>query len=917
PTWKTDAPTTAEIIPENSSDTRVITPTMFAEDANMGDTLYFCQIVVEETTYTKDTGNWIDDTLTISFGSGAVLTLTKNETGITQAIYTVAERYNKNNLPAGDYGNDTISFTVCDDAPISKTTPDSWNYSFVVLGVNDAPSFDDFEINTQVSSTPLEIRIADLNLTDPDSTDTHEFTAFGGISLEKGGSYIAIENEGIARLSEDGQIIYYIPESDYLKWNFTEGQTVDYDLTVTVTDVQVHHEYADPKTVTRNITFHTAAVYDTPVITSSQSFTLSTRSQSLQTSKRILGQVDINTENVFIYNWSIVGAVTTETGIDVSSYFQLVTESSETTENTPCVNNNCYIAFKSEESRAAFINDVLQEATSLSVTMTIRLADGTSRTDNSTTENVILLILVKQPPMIHTDLIPIPVVNSSEIAPVTTFDFSTIPGLVTDSNDDPDTGNRTGTGWYYFSGVALNMDSSYIVHGETTYTLREVVGSTFDISDAVSITEEGVFSLEIFPNFNFLAADDNLYLAFDMTVTDRDYGTESTALFYVKLLGVNNQPVVIGDINATLDMRNFASETTPSVQLDWQSAFEDPDDHSFVLSTINSIVVTATKNGDIQRIVLDKGCVEITVVEDVQIATFYATGNDLTWLLNDGDTVDVVFPVTVSDGLAESDAANARVKVIGRFDTLRIDNAPDQSVSSRTVSTEEYIRLSKTIDFHLDSNENYTFNVVSVTDAEEQPVSDPETVIKIENVVLNGDGSATVSVYVLKTALEGDAPILGTGRYTVTFGYTNNAEIPDTATDVFTLTVQEKASAIITPVTVDAGTMAETQTNDLTFNIQENIVVTDPDTMDAEHPAGREVSAFTLASRVFLTNITGAYTLEQLGAIENLITDIENNGVITGNTFTYYGNSSIFEFLAEGEQLVLTFNYTITDYTID
>lgn len=141
PTILADASTGSVPITEASGTAlTTIYPGAFAEDVDLNNAgFYFGSVTVNGTTVTKDSEGWsADNTMTLTFASGATLKLSKDANGITRADYDVTGRWNQaSNLAAGATAKDSIVFTVLDSVGAATGEHD---YDFNIVGVNDAPA---------------------------------------------------------------------------------------------------------------------------------------------------------------------------------------------------------------------------------------------------------------------------------------------------------------------------------------------------------------------------------------------------------------------------------------------------------------------------------------------------------------------------------------------------------------------------------------------------------------------------------------------------------------------------------------------------------------------------------------------------------------------------------------------------------
>ena len=423
--------------------------------------------------------------------------------------------------------------------------------------------------------------------------------------------------------------------------------------------------------------------------------------------------------------------------------------------------------------------------------------------------------------------------------------------------------------------------------------------------------------------------------------TDKTTPLEKTVT--ITITGKNEAPTQEDITGLTI-----AAGNTTGLEILWHDNSSDPDtvakDDTRILAKVNDTAIESTigEDGTVTYTAVNVDVKDANdnvlgnfTVSTTGVLTFFPSGDYLKWQLNaygaDYTSLDVPMTYLVKDqhDASTTTAASANVEVTGVFDKAVLDTVPEQTVPTvATPDTEGWVKLSKTIVFHDDVNETYTFAIDSVS------VSGTGTFIAGDfKIVYNNDrsdttGKATASVYVTKSALDTcndseDLPVV-----TVNFSYDNSqiGDHADSGTSTFDVNVIEKQPADIDDATGDidqeaaATATVKWQLNGTAPEGTTKLEVTDPDSTSA----GQAATVLAVDTTIGLTytfkdakgsaviwalDTDAAAALKACFAITS--TGEGENAVFT---LTFTPSEAVYKFLPVGYTLEAVYTYKVTSY---
>ncbi|MDO5553190.1 MAG: hypothetical protein Q4G68_05475 [Planctomycetia bacterium] len=514
------------------------------------------------------------------------------------------------------------------------------------------------------------------------------------------------------------------------------------------------------------------------------------------------------------------------------------------------------------------------------------------------------------------------------------------------------------------------VDIADIDVGDTlTFDLVSTDVSVFGmtLSDG-TITISSVGELKVDYNkltrdFAKLQKDIPATITVNFTVTDSK--NESIAKSAtIMITGKNEDPKFTDSMTLTTGL-DLATET--SVKIDWQALVTDVDevpykDNLYVKSVNGEEVDVKEPNQsqDIEIFAADDvdrttplGFVRIEarkvdgdgpcVITMTYYATRYRDNDDtvvdaLRWPLAAGEQKVVSFDFTVEDEFEGFTAAKpVEVTVTGKFDVLVFDQIPiaDQEVYAQAEEdVDGYIKVTDSIGFHYDKGQSYTFSIVGATgytfNADDFKV--------VNNELTEKGGYGTATLYVLKSAMTRSDNPLAVGEHNLIIRGTNSDTTHlNTVDNSFNLTVKDKGALTVPDIDLT-----------ITDPISESELSTDPEEDGTYNPVlthnlsqaelsidGEEVLSYTVSAGVTLTGSEGTYTLNELASVylsgdESYADYLQYDfALIEGDVgeqfFKVYNWADItnsygelvsdLNFMAAGEYLELTYQYTIDSYT--
>ena len=386
--------------------------------------------------------------------------------------------------------------------------------------------------------------------------------------------------------------------------------------------------------------------------------------------------------------------------------------------------------------------------------------------------------------------------------------------------------------------------------------------------------------------FNFLAQGETLILTYTVKATD-DAGTplSDNETVTVTITGTNDTPAVTV-VDVVGDVTEDAS--TPNLTDSGSVTFAELDESDVVTSSvaIKSTTTTGpTVPTGLQTALNTAVSLNQTGTNDGSIAWNFSVGNDLTQYLADGETVTATYTITVTDDSGtgtNSSTQDVTVTITGTNDT------PVAQAGTNTAAEDGAVVNGQLTETDADVNDTHTYALINNTSE--------------GSATVNSDGSYTFDPGSgFQDLAEGETRDV-TFRYEVTdnHGATSQADV--------TITVSGTSEAPV--ITGGPDSVGLTETNAGLASTGE-LTVTDVDTTDNVTAAVDSVVVTGTGSSSVPASLTDT-TLQNFLTLTP--TAILNNTQTSATlTWNFNSGSEAFDFLANGETLILTYTVSATD----
>jgi len=861
-------------------------------------------------TFTK-TGTY--GTATLTTATGVVSYALDNDLTATQA------------LTAGQTVSETFAIQVTDGAATADAQA-----VFTIQGSNDAP----------VLAAPAAITYADTGINDSFATvngtlsasdvdgTSQTYSIFGQTanSSVAGFTHSKTGNFGTLYLNSNTGAYQYVPNRSAI--NAATGPTGE-EFTVLATD-------SAGATGSQTLSIVVNGDNDTPTLvavaprTTVQPGTLYESDSPLTATGRLVaGDRDASTTlTVATVSGSSTARLNTGTVDTMSSdQFGWLTVSP-----TTITTASADVVWTFNSSAETF--DDLLNGDVLTLTYVVSVSDGTA----TTTSNVTITIY------------------GTNDAPVISIDTSGTPDSAQAALTENNSASRIASGTLSVSdkevGDTLTPSvASVTVHASSTAS-SGAIPSNADLLAMMSVaptppgtTVRGTHALTWTFNsgaqtFNALAAGETLVLDYTIRVNDSTIGT-ATQTVRVTLTGTNDAPVVTpvgvtGSIASGFPAQLFDSGSITFTDLD---VSDRP-----VTSVVTKSVTGAVRGGAAGSLTLTAG--QLAAVESafsITNASNNTNNGTVNWnynitqanldFLGSGQTVTAVFTITVTDTSGATASQDVTISLAGK------NNAPVISLGgsdSRTASETENgaaVNLGGTLTVS-DSNQSDTLTATVLTSGSTLQRNDGAVVAMTASerawlrlgvgngpdwTVLNSTNSSAPLNWTFDSGSETFRDLAAGETLTLVYRVqvVDDADNPLTATDTITLTITGTNDAPVITSVVNTAALTET---DAGLQASGSMTVADADTVNT-----------VTASRA-LTSVTGtssrtdpaAPTDAQLLAMLRLSADntswstsaltLINSSSTSGTLYWQFDSGSeVFNYLAAGETLVVTYTVTATD----
>ncbi len=848
-------------------------------------------------------GTQTTNTLTWDFNSGSVA-FDFLATGETLVLTYTVSATDDNGTPLSDTETITVTITGSDDAPVITGGPGTSSLTESNSGLTDSGT----------------LTVSDLDLTDTVTAAVDAVVVSGTGASSVPASLTNATLRGFLTVTPTA-ILDGTQTTNALTWNFNSGseafdflaagETLVLTYTVSVTD-----DNGTPLSDTETITVTITGTGDAPVITGGPDTSSLTESNSGLTDSGALTVTDLDlTDTVTAAVDAVVVSGTGASSVPASLTnatlrgFLSVTptailDSTQTT-NTLTWNFN--------SGSEAF--DFLADGETLVLTYTVSATD-----DNGT-------------PLSDTETITVTITGTGD-APVITGGPDT-SSLTESDTGLTDSGTLTVTDLDLTDSVTAAVDAvvvsgtgaSSVPASLTNATLRGFLSVTpTAILDGTQTTNTLTWNFNSGSEaFDFLATGETLVLTYTTSATD-DNGTplSDTETVTVTITGTGDAPIITGGPDTS-----SLSESNTGLTDSGTLTVTDLDLTDNVTAAVDAVVVSGTGASSVPASLTNATLRGFLSVTPTAILDPTQTTNTLTWNFNSGseafdflatgETLVLTYTVSATDdnGTPQGDTETVTVTITGTGDAPIITGGPDTSSLTETnLGLTDSGTLTVT-DFDLRDNVTAAVDavVVSGTGASSVPAS-------LTNATLRGflsvtptailDGTQTTNTLTWSFNSGSEAfDFLATGEtlvltYTVSATDDNGIPLSDTETVTVTITGTGDAPTIVGgPIT---SAMTETGVG---LSDSGAFTVTDMDTSDVVTASVDSVVVSGAGASSIPASLSNAVLQNFLMVSPALILD----GTQTINTLTWDFSSGgeSFKFLANGETLVLTYTFSVTD----
>ncbi len=283
-------------------------------------------------------------------------------------------------------------------------------------------------------------------------------------------------------------------------------------------------------------------------------------------------------------------------------------------------------------------------------------------------------------------------------------------------------------------------------------------------------------------------------------------------------------------------------------------------------------------------------------------------------LLNDNMSTDFVISFKFTSNGLSTDVNNVHIKINGKAENLVIaDDLATTAVSTRPADDDGYVLANEVLaSTFADRGRVYTFTATNYGNS----------VIGDNLKLVYNDQTGKVSVYVKKTAMEENGMFYNTNAegvvYNIGASYTDNSA-SDVNTFTFNLTVRAKAAPIVGDIDPITGVMEwstdYTETTNTVSSVDFSDSIVDGENVPYDNGTWCSFGNIELQAAA-LNGIASSDLLNWLtNTVDNTNKPICAVDIATANEvyFKMTYNATTFDFLGEGDTLVLTYTFDVID----
>ncbi|MBT3144904.1 VCBS domain-containing protein [Neptunomonas phycophila] len=472
------------------------------------------------------------------------------------------------------------------------------------------------------------------------------------------------------------------------------------------------------------------------------------------------------------------------------------------------------------------------------------------------------------------------------------------PGDVSDGeqNGDDDTLNVTGIG--------------FGTHVATTTAVDTGLSGNYGV---VSVGADGAYTYQVdntLAAVQALADGESFTEVFTYSITDGQGGNDS-ALLTITINGTNDAPEIT--VNAGDTAVSSLTETDAGLTDSGQLSLTDLDTTDTVTASVDSLTTTGEldtlSNADLlSMLTVTSDVIDGTTQNGIIEWDFDSAGTTFDYLA-EGEQLVLTYNVLVEDSEGAQDTQTVTLTINGTNDAPEITvNAGDTTASSLTETDAGLTDSGQLSLTDLDTSDTVTASVDSLTTTGELDTlsnADLLSMLTVTSDVIDGTTRNGI--------IEWDFDSAGT-----TFDYlaegeqlvlTYNVLVEDSegAQDTQTVTLTINGTNDAPEITVNAGdtTASSLTETDAGLTDSGQLSLTDLDTSDTV-----TASVDSLTTTGELDTLSNADLLSMLTVTSDVIDGTTQNGIIE---WDFDSAGTTFDYLAEGEQLVLTYKVLVED----
>ncbi len=617
------------------------------------------------------------------------------------------------------------------------------------------------------------------------------------------------------------------------------------------------------------------------------------------------GDMQIEIDNLGHWNETNALRLAQTTPLTLTASQQAAIENAFTITNDPTNTNNGTVLWEYDITETAL--DFLDEGEVVTAVFTVTVTDDDHA---SATQDVTVTITGANDAPVITAGPDTASLNETNAA-LTTSDSLTVTDFDT---TDMVTASRT----VAVSGTS-NLSDSAAPSGADLLAMFTVSPTTILDSSTNTATLNWNFHSGT-ESFNYLATGETLVLTYTVTAADDDASASDTETVTITITGTNDAPVITdGPDTVSLNETNAAITTNDSLTV-------TDVDTTDVVTASRTVVVSGTSNRSDPAAPSDADLLAMFTVSPTTIldgstntATLdwdFNSGTELFNYLTTGETLVLTYTVTTADddGSA-SDTETVTITIIGTNDAPVITDGPDtvslnETNAALTTSNSFTVTDFDTTDVVTASR---TLAVSGTSDRSDSAAPSDADLLAMFTVspttILNGstntatlnwdfnsgtdpfnyltDGESLILTYTV-TATDDDAALASdTETVTITITGTNDAPVITDGPDAVSL---NETNAAIT--TNDSFTVTDVDTTDVVTASRTVVVSGTSNRSDPAAPSDADLLAmFTVSPTTILNGSTNTATLN----------------------WDFNSGTELFNYLADGESLILTYTVTATD----